>query len=211
MKLAMVHAYKFLAAGACAPFKGSRWPAPRVWVRACDAAADLPSGIRVCRPGDLPYWLDDELWEVAVNGDVVTQRYALVAPRVMLLQPVAAWTPATMRELAAACAWRARDEVVSRLGDAGLTTLARALAAPDSLAAFAERATQLAVDAPSAWTDTLGLVGECGAEAEHARPATAILTATVTVAGWDEAAQAGERAWQAGWICRRLGLPVAPT
>jgi hypothetical protein len=36
--------------------------------------------------------------------------------------------------------------------------------------------------------------------------ATAILTATVTVAGWDDDAQAVERAWPADWICRRLDL-----
>ena len=208
MKLAPVDAYKFLAAGARHPFTRAQWPAPGEWVAIGDDACDMPSGVRVCRPTHLPYWIDDELWAIELDGDVVEEHHSLVAPRARLVRPVATWTSATMRELTAACAWRARDEIASRLLAAGLTTLAEALATPDMLTALSERANELAAGAPAAWIDPLGLVGECGAEAEaaHVRPATAILTATVTIAGWDDDAQAVERAWQADWICHRLGL-----
>jgi hypothetical protein len=210
MKLAPVDAYKFLAAGARYPFTRAPWPAPGEWVAVGDDACDLPSGVRVCRPSDLPYWLDDELWEMEFDGDIIEERYSLVAPRARLVRQLATWTSATTRELTAACAWRARDEIASRLRAAGLETLADALGAPDTLEALTKRANELAADAPPAWIDPLGLVGECGSEAEaaHVRPATAILTATVTIAGWDDDAQAVERAWQADWICHRLGLEI---
>jgi len=210
MKLTPVDAYKFLAARARQPFTRAQWPAPGEWVAAGDDVCDMPSGVRVCRPRDLPYWLDDELWALELDGEIIEERYSLVAPRARLVRQVATWTSATVRELTAACAWRARDEIASHLRAAGLTTLADALTAPDTLTALAERANELAAGAPAAWIDPLGLVGECGSEAEaaHIRPATAILTATVTIAGWDDDAQAVERAWQADWICRRLGLPA---
>ena len=68
-------AYKFLRAGAVAPFSGVVWPAPRggepgAWVRASGALELCGRGVHACRAEDLPLWLFDELWEIELDDPV---------------------------------------------------------------------------------------------------------------------------------------------
>ena len=59
-------AYKFLALGAVGRFSGFVWPRPDTrhyqWVTT-DRVELCNSGIHACRLQDLPFWLDDELWQ----------------------------------------------------------------------------------------------------------------------------------------------------
>lgn len=102
-------AYKFLAPGALGPFTGFQWEAG-TWVEA-EAAAPCRQGIHACRVGHLPLWLDAELWEIELDGDVVEGERKLVAQRGRLAQRVVGWTPALAHEFGRFCARRTRERV----------------------------------------------------------------------------------------------------
>jgi hypothetical protein len=102
-------AYKFLAAGRIGPFTGFQWE-PGTWLDA--AAADLcKHGIHACRVRDLPIWLDEELWEVELDGEVVVGDRKLVAARARLTNRIERWTPGVAREFGRFCAVRTRRRV----------------------------------------------------------------------------------------------------
>jgi hypothetical protein len=102
-------AYKFLATGRVAPFTGFRWE-PGVWVDSA-AAERCEAGVHACRLQDLPIWLDDELWEIELAGDVVAAERKIVAPRGRLTQRVERWTPELAHEFGRFCEQRTRERV----------------------------------------------------------------------------------------------------
>ncbi len=190
-------AFKFLAAGKVAPFTRFPWPASGEWVSA--PATDRPEvWIHACRAGDLPYWLDDELWRVELARPVRAARYQVAAPRARLLARVDAWDPALARDYARACALRARDLALPHVPAAMRDALTGApdldgIASAASAAGSASRAAEL--------------VGDAAQNALHVGPATtsyiaAVLASTV---GGGLAAFEAERAWQARWLAERLG------
>jgi hypothetical protein len=104
-----VIAYKFLRAGGVAPFTGFEWPTCK-WIEA-DAADPCRRGVHACRLRDLPVWLDDELWEVELEGDVVEQERKLVASRGRLTRRIEGWTPEVALAFGRFCARRTRLRV----------------------------------------------------------------------------------------------------
>jgi hypothetical protein len=102
-------AYKFLATGAIGRFTGFQWEAGR-WIDA-EAADPCRAGIHVCRVRDLPIWLDDELWQIELDGEVIECERKLVAPRGRLTQRVEPWAPDVAREFGRDCARRTRERV----------------------------------------------------------------------------------------------------
>jgi len=113
---APVNAYKFLRAGSVAPFSGFQWE-PGRWVEA-DAAVPCEQGVHACRLDDLPFWTNEELWEIELAGEVVVAGRKLVAPRGRLVGRVEAWTEAAARELGDSAAARARALADARPDDA---------------------------------------------------------------------------------------------
>jgi hypothetical protein len=104
-----VIAYKFLAEGTVAPFTRYPWQ-PGEWVEA--ASADpCRRGVHACRAADLPIWLDDELWEIELDGDVVEQQRKLVAERGRLTRRIEGWTPELALAFGQFCARRTRERV----------------------------------------------------------------------------------------------------
>lgn len=97
-------AYKFLAPSAIGVFSGFAWPRD-AWVEAEGPLETCRRGIHACRPEDLPFWLDAELWEVELDGRIVAEERKLVAERGRLRRRLNAW-PALSAEFAAACAER---------------------------------------------------------------------------------------------------------
>ena len=95
-------AYKFLRAGAIAPFSSFAWPggSPGPWVEAEPHVC--ASGIHACRAADLPYWLGAELWEIELDGAVDEMR-KLVARRGRLLRRVDGWDAAAARAFGESC------------------------------------------------------------------------------------------------------------
>jgi hypothetical protein len=102
-------AYKFLKRDAVGPFSGFRWPTDG-WVEA-EAADPCRQGIHACRVQHLPIWLDAELWEIELGGDVIEAGRKVVASRGRLVQRIGLWTPALAYEFGRFCAERTRARV----------------------------------------------------------------------------------------------------
>lgn len=119
----MTRAYKFLRDGGIAPFTALAWPRPEgdmaaVWV---DGGTVDPcrNGVHACGRNDLPYWIQDELWEIDLDGDVQRVGHKLVARRGRLVRRIDAWNPQTARVFSLACAGRAAEYAASAPGVAG--------------------------------------------------------------------------------------------
>jgi hypothetical protein len=207
--------WKFLRPDRSSPFTRYAWPEPGQWV---DVAAAEPCrhGIHACRPADLPYWLLDELWQVELAGVVVAAPSKVVATRARLVAPVVAWDAQAQRDFAAACARRTFGHAVDELRSAGLDGPADRLAAgaPDD-PARADLADELATEAEA--TGHRAAAWLCGYAADALRslgvePLAALAYIAARAAGQrsdsdDPHPRTAERAWQAGWLARRLDLP----
>ncbi len=127
-----MRAYKFLALGSTGRFSDFTWPRPAgeepgAWVASSEQLEDCRHGVHACTSDQLLDWIDDELWEIELDGEVVPGDAMVVAERGRLLRPVAHWDGSTAQEFADACAWRARDFAISRLRRVGLTDAAERL------------------------------------------------------------------------------------
>jgi hypothetical protein len=196
-----VIAFKFLAAGALAPFTRVRWPAPREWVSAPADREEI--WIHACRARDLPYWLDDELWQVELLDPVREHRYQVASPRARLLVRVAAWDRTLGQDYARACALRARDLALPHVP----SSIRHALAEEDDLEALAAAAGRAGPESRSA-----AYVGDAAVNARLVGPSTTSYIAAMLASslGGGLAAFESERAWQARWLAERLALEPEP-
>lgn len=123
-----MRAYKFLSAGAVGLYSGFRWPTGE-WVEATGPLRECGNGIHACRFLDLPYWIDDELWELELDGELLVEPRGLIARRGRLLRRLERWNLATAEEFARDCAARAHELAVgvdARGADDGDGFVARA-------------------------------------------------------------------------------------
>jgi hypothetical protein len=161
-------AFKFLQAGGIAPFTGFHWTRG-TWVEG-PANGGAGTGVHACRIGDLPYWVDDELWRVELDGEVVERKTQVEARRGRLLDRVAAWDPRTFAE---ACAQRAREHA-SRAPSAEMddyaTKAARGMAGNSgfmaAVAAAAAQGHESAYAEERAW-QARWIAGTFGLEQDH--------------------------------------------
>jgi hypothetical protein len=109
-------AYKFLLAGSLGPFTGFAWE-PGRWVET-DGVSVCEHGVHACRVDDLPFWVNDELWEIELGGDLVQSGFKVVAPRGRLVRRVEAWTSGAAQALGDSSAARARALADERPDDA---------------------------------------------------------------------------------------------
>jgi hypothetical protein len=176
-----VIAYKFLSAGAIGPFSGFTWPtpsgsAPGAWVEARSGV-----GVHACRPSDLPYWIDEELWITELSDDARVTYHQLEASRGRLLAPAVGWQEFS-RAFAVDCAATLRGRVEAALAAGGLPAETAVL-----LRGYADDAEAWARD------------GNVAAAAFAAARASAVITG-------DPAAHDAERRRQAASIEQGLGL-----
>ena len=188
-------AFKFLGAGAVAPYTGFRWPIGGEWVSAPVDRADV--WIHACRLGDLPYWIHEELWWIELEAPLRESRYQIASARGRLRGPVEGWGPPLARKFAEACVWRARDVALPRLppplrdavsGASDLGAIAASAAAPGSLQG--------------------GYLAETAMFAQQGLTAMTAYIAAVLASslGGGLGAFEAERAWQARWLVAQLGL-----
>jgi hypothetical protein len=196
-------AYKFLAKGALGPFTGFRWPTDGRWVRAI--APQDGAGIHACRPADLPYWIDEELWRLELSDPVTIHGTQVEGRRGRLLCPIAAWDRLLCREFAAACAFRTRDLAVEALGEA-CAPAQELLGARDLPALLA--AARGASGLPPFQAEMVAYVADASFRALEGNAGSSSHTAAVAAValGGSESAFAEERAWQAKWLAERLAL-----
>jgi hypothetical protein len=208
-----VIAYKFLCAGGVGPFSRYAWPLPRgerpgAWVIAGSDPVICRNAVHACRVSDLPWWLQDELWETELDGEVSPGRHKVMAPRARLVRRVEGWDAGCAQRFADACAMRARDHAAVALERAGAKHPAAQLRK-----ATANRALR---DAARVWADAAEparvTVTMAGDAARRALGGAAVVTAYIAahaaahLDGPD--ALAAERAWQAAWLAAELDLPA---
>jgi hypothetical protein len=176
-----VRAYAFLRSGALDYLSQDRWPAPSAAGDPGDWLAPA-GGVRATRLEHLPWWLDDELWEVELAGVVNDAGRSLRADRGRLLRRVDLWDADVALEL--------RDVCLRRLREHAERTSGRELAPlVDDAAKFSDEAAD----------PTRGA-------------AVAAFVAAHAAGGGDDKAPgyetgfAAERAWQADWLSTRLRL-----
>lgn len=125
-------AYKFLAAGRVGRFSDFTWPVGD-WVETTLPLVACSAGIHACRRHELLDWMDDELWEIELAGEIEETPESLLAQRGRLLRRVDAWTPEAAQELTDDCARRGQALAVLALRRAGHDEEAESLAAADGL------------------------------------------------------------------------------
>lgn len=197
-------AYKFLRTGAVGRFSQFQWPTPAGdspggWVGAEGNLENCRNGIHACRVSDLLGWIDDELWEIELDGSVQELPSLVVAPRGRLTRRLEAWDDSLALGFATACADRTRVEEPA--------------AAPAQATAFAADAVALVHGRrPEMWDEMPGLPAQSPSATAANLGFVVAHTAgsAATERSGDPAAyQAGfdaERAWQLDWLTERLGL-----
>jgi hypothetical protein len=88
-----VIAYKFLGPGRVGLFSGFRWPDPGGVVRVGEPLDPCRNGIHACRVGDLPYWIDDELWEIEIEEPAVELDRLVLTAAATVVRQVESWQP----------------------------------------------------------------------------------------------------------------------
>jgi hypothetical protein len=194
-----VIAYKFLAEGAVGPFTGFHWT-PGVWIH---ARSQRPGeGVHACRKGDLPFWIDDELWLVELDGRIRDHETQVEAQRARLTERLAEWDDHAKREFAAACALRTGALAAEALGK----DVSRGLREAGTVAALLAQVE--ALQAPSNFAaEMLGYARDACVRALEGNAGSASHTAAVAaeaLRGRRGSSFARERAWQARWILRRV-------
>jgi hypothetical protein len=208
-----VIAYKFLQSGGVAPFTGKRW-SEHESVEVEGALVACENGVHACRPPDLPYWLDDELWEVELEGDVVEDRLKIVGRRGRLVRRIERWDDETRAAFARLCLRRVAEHAADELAEAGLDAEAAALAAaeePDEITNAAVAAAAAAAAAGAANAERLASYAEDAVGWASSLPPSGVAYVAAHAADSRSRAEsadpfATERALQAEWLAERLVL-----
>ena len=211
-----MHAYAFLDPTATDYVSGVRWSVPDGRGPGAWLEAGAGSRLRGYPADQLLWWLDQQLWEVELAGDVQETNRSVLGTRGRLLAPVDAWTPDVACELTTDCALRLRERAVVALEADGRRAAAADLGAAGDPEAIAEAA---AVAASGEGCGSLlagytaDLVRLAAFMPDPARgAAVAARIAAHAQAGGDEGKQgyeeayAEERALQGDWLRTRLGL-----
>lgn len=215
----MVRFYKFLAAGAIGPEDRRHWPTPAPgraarWVQVAEAQEVAARAVDACRVDQLPFWLEDELWEFEFDGGYEEVDRRVVGVRGRLVRRIESWNASSAAEFAAACAQRSKQHAAQVLRRYGAPDEAELLLATDDVAELMAAAYGRAAELGS---DVMVVVHDAGdaALAEYAgmSPSLVALVAARTAASAAKASHASpgaaedeERLWQASWLADRLDL-----
>ncbi len=123
-------AYKFLNDAGLSRFSETRWPLPSgaqsgEWLSARGAITPCLNGIHAMRPQHLPFWLDQQLWEIELGGALIEGESMLVAERGRLVRRVESWNDTAWSALCAFARERSAANV-ARVAAVAPAELARA-------------------------------------------------------------------------------------
>jgi len=198
-------AYKFLGTGSVGRFSGYRW-SPGEWVEAARPGEGW--GIHACRPEDLSWWIDAELWRIELDGPLRERPTQIEARRGRLLDRVEQWNEKARAAFGLDCVFRARDISVSALRRSGHADIADLLAAPDALPKMLEIARSLVAPAGFAG-EMLGYARDAAAAytvRSNAAEASFIASVATAAARGDASGFEEERRRESGWIARHTGI-----
>jgi hypothetical protein len=189
-------AFKFLAAGGVGRFSNFMWPVAE-WVEAPLPLIACSVGIHACRRHELLDWMDDELWEIEIAGEIQETPESLLAQRGRLVARVDSWTPEVARELTEDCAHRGHALAVRALRRAGHDEEAESLAAADGLLDIHARALVWSAARPGPASIVTAFAADAASLARGRRPDTPALLLADEVDGpkQSEAATAANLAY----------------
>lgn len=203
----------FLGTGARGLLDGRTWPVPIGTTPAAWLEGDERFPVRGYPLAELPHWLDDELWEVELDGTITPGDHSLTAARGRLIRRVGDWD--------ASSAWAFVEEAVARtrmlatrvLEAYGHSTQAAAIVASslDQLVAVCHAAAATLDGLPAELAaypaDCLRYADEAQSHGAAAAVAGYIAAhATGRLADDYDVGAGGERAWQARWLATALNL-----
>jgi hypothetical protein len=196
-------AFKFTCRGAVGAFSGVAWPAPGEWL---EAGGDelCRSAVHACRVEDLPWWLDEELWEVELDGVGAAGRHKLSARRGRLVRRIEGWDADAAREFSEACAWRAHRRALDAAEGDAAATLAACTSVADLAALDRELGGSADVRALVGMTADAAFCALAGAPAPAAYAAARAAGRTGGDASMDK-----ERELQTNWFVQRFWLKSA--
>jgi hypothetical protein len=130
-------AYKFLSPGAVGLFSRLAWPTPTAdapgdWVRVDGEIQPCLNGIHACAKARLVEWLDDELWEIELDGPVLEAEGELIAPAGRLIRRLEGWNDEAARAFIGNCIDNTVALTAEALARAGREAEAEALTAARS-------------------------------------------------------------------------------
>ena len=104
-------AYKFLRPDGASVFTGFHWPQPNgepgAWIEA--EIDPCRSGIHACRLSDLPFWVNRNLYEVELDGEITELPMKVVASRGRLVRRIDRWDDELRDAYTRMCADRAHE------------------------------------------------------------------------------------------------------
>jgi hypothetical protein len=206
-----VIAYKFLARGTVSPFSRAAWPrpvgsTPGAWVT---ASPGFEPWIHGCRPADLPYWIDAELWRAELSDPARPVRHEVRADRARLLERMEAWGPAARREFTVQCVLRTAGFAAEALRGEGLDSEARTLSSCETVEDVATAVKSIGRGSlPERSHQLLGYCGDAAVWSGigDARCVPYIASIAAADLRGDAGAMEEERSWQARWLSDRLGI-----
>lgn len=192
-------AYKFLSAGGVGRFSNVAWPPPGEWLEAHAPLDRCQAGIHACSPPAFLDWLDDELWEIELDGAVEHDDGTIVALRGRLVGRVDRWDGSAAARFTAFCVDRAHAGAVTALRSAGHDAAALGaaaqLVADCRVLAVGGRPGELPGTATGEAPSPAAIAANVGFVAAHAAASAA------AAAGGDYAATfADERRRQLDWL-----------
>ena len=141
-----MQAYKFLAAGSRGPFSRHAWT-PGDWTEAEGALEPCRNGVHALPVDALAPWLDEELWEIEIDGEVAKEAGLLVGRRGRLVRRVEEWDGQAAGRFARACARHAQEIAEGTDAAQGFADMAASLAETTADARMAAVVTFMAVRA----------------------------------------------------------------
>jgi hypothetical protein len=200
-----VIAHKFLGPGSVGRFSGHRWK-PGEWVEA--ALPGEGGGIHACRPQDLSWWIDAELWRIELDGHLRERPTQIEARRGRLLERVQRWDEQARVAFGLNCVFQTRDVSVAALRTLGHPDIADRLAAAGSLPEMLEIASSL--QAPTGFAgEMFGYAHDAAAAytvRSNAAEASFMASVATAAARGDASGFDEERRRESRWIADQVGI-----
>jgi hypothetical protein len=156
-------------------YSGFTWPRPAngepgAWVEIDGELVTGMNGVHAFRESELVNWIDDELWEVELNGQIVEMEGLLVARRGRLLRQVREWDSGGAGDFAHGCIRSARAHAIAALRRAGRHRQANRLQELDELQELQASAAAGAREAEGFSADALAFVADAVELSQGGRP-----------------------------------------
>jgi len=90
-----------------------QWPKPKTWREQSGPLKLCENGLHLCRMGELPQWINEEIWEAEYSGEKIAGDDKIVVAKARLIKKVKTWNKKTRLLFAADCA----DHVLKNFED----------------------------------------------------------------------------------------------